>query len=270
MAPMRGDAAAYEIPESLTTSFYHLQSSREPSPPTAEQLLSQYGRPCPRSVDREPGSSREPNRCGRYIKNRTVGLSVKIKKHHFFEAMPSMRATSAWDLERGSQAQPQLGPHSTGRAQLEAEVVDATEHDTVSCRGHFLTNTGYLASAGSDKEDVRTLSPRTTPTKLTDNISGDQALKDTHATEGDSFARLFEPDTSSPHIILHREAADGRLEFLLWSPIWFLEDALANIAPDQLNLYTELASGASQARKRARSPSPKPRRSLRPKKPLQC
>ncbi|OJD11740.1 hypothetical protein ACJ73_09482, partial [Blastomyces percursus] len=99
--------------------------------------------------------------------------------------------------------------------------------------------------------------------------------KNTHATDGDSFVRCFDPGTSSPHILLHRAAARRCLEFLLWSPIWFSEDAVANIAPDQLNLYkkkpdTDLASGPSQTRKRARSPSPKPRRTSRPKKPRQC
>ncbi|OJD28541.1 hypothetical protein ACJ73_00068 [Blastomyces percursus] len=275
MAPMQGDDAVYEIPESLTTSFSHPQSSRESSPPTVEQLLSQYGRPCPpRSVDCEPGLSPENpiNVDDIYQKRDTQLLSEDQEAsllggdtEHESDSETvdgrNTKATSAWDLERGSQAQPQLGPHPIGPAQPEAEVVDATERS--------------LASAGSDKKSVRTLSPRTTPTELTDNISGDRSLKDTHATDGDSFARRFEPDTSGRHILLHRAAADGRLEFLLWSPIWFSEDAVAKIAPDQLNLYkkkldTELASGASQARKRARSPSPKPRRSLRQKKPRQC
>ncbi|OJD24512.1 hypothetical protein ACJ73_04133 [Blastomyces percursus] len=139
MAPMRGDAAAYEIPESLRTSFYHPQSSRESSPPTVEQLLSRYGRPCPpRSVDREPGSSPENpiDVDDMYQKRESQPLSEDQEAsllggdtEHESDSKTT-KATSAWDLERGSQAQPQLGPHPTGPAQTEAEVVDATERDT--------------------------------------------------------------------------------------------------------------------------------------------
>ncbi|OJD21712.1 hypothetical protein ACJ73_06945 [Blastomyces percursus] len=149
------------------------------------------------------------------------------------------KARSIQDLEGQSQAQPQFGSLPTGPARAVTEAINASER--------------CLGSTGSDKENAEPSSPRTIPTELTANVS----------------------NTSSPHILLHREAGDGCLEFLLRAPVWWSEDAVAKGAPDQLKLYKEkldtgFASSASQVKKRARSPSSKPRRSLRLKKSRQC
>ncbi|KGQ02028.1 hypothetical protein PAAG_11204 [Paracoccidioides lutzii Pb01] len=70
---------------------------------------------------------------------------------------------------------------------------------------------------------------------LPDNIS-----EETHATLSDSFAHHLEPDTSGPpNILLHHETREGHLEFLLWAPIWQLEDDVAKVHPDQLKQYKE-------------------------------
>ncbi|PGG95286.1 hypothetical protein AJ79_10142 [Helicocarpus griseus UAMH5409] len=126
-----------------------------------------------------------------------------------------------------------------------------------------------------DKKNVEPLLPRSISGALPDNISEDGLLKETHATVNDSFAHHPEPDISGPHILLHCETREGHLEFLLWAPIWQLEDDIVKVYPDQLKQYKErldigLARRASQTRKRARSPFPEPRRSSRQKKLRQC
>ncbi|KGM91719.1 uncharacterized protein PADG_12177 [Paracoccidioides brasiliensis Pb18] len=66
------------------------------------------------------------------------------------------------------------------------------------------------------------------------NISENGPLKKTHATVDDSFACHLEPDTSGPHILLHHEAREEHLEFLLWALIWQSEDDVMKVHLNQL------------------------------------
>ncbi|OJD22072.1 hypothetical protein ACJ73_06584, partial [Blastomyces percursus] len=91
---------------------------------------------------------------------------------------------------------------------------------------------------------------------LLDNISEDGSLKETHARVGDSSASHLEPATSGP------------------ISCYISEDDIAKAHPDQLKQYKERldvgpARRAFQARERARSPFPEPRRSSHRKKPRQ-
>ncbi|ODH50717.1 hypothetical protein GX48_03225 [Paracoccidioides brasiliensis] len=244
-------AAAREIP----ASFYDPQRSPRSSPPTVDQLLSRFVRPClPRSADSEPGSSPD----------NPIDLDDRTDEKHDTEPLSEDRetsplggdterecdsetsdgrnseATSIRDLEGESQMQPQPGSCPTAPAQPvpepepEPKAVNASEPAqpepepravTVSERG--------LDCAGSDKENVEPSRPRRSiSAALPDNISEDGPSKETHATVGDSFTHRLEPDTSSPHILLHREAREGHLEFLLWAPIWRSEDDIAKVHPD--------------------------------------
>ncbi|EEH34444.2 hypothetical protein PAAG_05492 [Paracoccidioides lutzii Pb01] len=209
------------------------------------------------------------------MKNTTRNLSVKIEKHHPLEATPSVKGES--------QMQPQPGSCPTAPAQPvpepepEPKAVNASEPAQPEPEPKAVTASERgLDCAGSDKENVEPSRPRRSiSAALPDNISEDGPSKETHATVGDSFTHHLEPDTSSPHILLHREAREGHLEFLLWAPIWRSEDDIAKVHPDQLKRYKERldvgpARRASQARKRARSPFPEPRRSSRQKKSRQC
>ncbi|QSS61772.1 hypothetical protein I7I51_03949 [Histoplasma capsulatum] len=163
--------------------------------------------------------------------------------------------------------------HFSRSSHLQSNKITVTRQ-----RSHRWTDEelNLLACAGSGKENVEPSSSRSISGALPDNISEDGPSKETHARVGDSFAHHLEPDTSGPrNILLHREAREGHLEFLLWAPIWQSEDDIAKVHSDQLKRYKErldvgLASRASQARKRARSPFQEPRRSSRQKKPRQC
>ncbi|OJD23833.1 hypothetical protein ACJ73_04809 [Blastomyces percursus] len=268
-------AAAREIP----ARFYDPQRSPRSSTPTMDQLLSRFVRPrLPRSADGEPGSSPD----------NPIDLDDRTDEQHDTELLSEDRETSPLggdterecdsetgdgrnseatpirDLEGESQTQPQSGSCPTGPAQPvpepEPKAVSASER---------------LDCAGSDKENAEPSPPRSISGALPDNISEDGPSKETHATVGDCSAHHLESDTSSPHILLHREAREGHFEFLLWEPIWQPEDDIAKIHPDQLKRYKERldvgpARRASQARKRARSPFPESRRSSRQKKPRQC
>ncbi|OJD13513.1 hypothetical protein AJ78_06039 [Emergomyces pasteurianus Ep9510] len=184
----------------------------------------------------------------------TRNLSVKIKKRYLLTVTLS--------------TQPQSGPRSTESSQPVPEPEPKTVTACERC----------LDCVDSDKENVEPLpplSPRSISGALPDDISENGPLKKIHARVGDSFAPHLEPDTSGLHILLHRETMKEHLEFLLWAPIWQPEDDIAKVHPDQLKRYKERlnvepAKRASQARKRARSPFPEPRRSSCQKKPRQC
>ncbi|EGE79567.1 hypothetical protein RJZ56_003331 [Blastomyces dermatitidis] len=115
---------------------------------------------------------------------------------------------------------------------VEYKHVHKLEHEKRT--GHILMDTGGLDCVGSGKENVEPSPPRSISGALPNNISEDGPSKETHARVGDSFAPHLEPDTSGPHILLHREAMEGHLEFLLWAPIWQSEDDIAKVHPDQL------------------------------------
>ncbi|OJD28486.1 hypothetical protein ACJ73_00117 [Blastomyces percursus] len=253
---LREHAAAHEIPGRILDDEL-LQSPELTRIESSNCGTTSVPVPTPapsRSVDSEPGSSPE----------NPIDLEDSTDQEHdtqpqckYREASPlggdterdsdsetvdgrNSKATSAWNLEKESQAQPQLG-HSQqdppGQRQRRSMQANVSFPNTVGCRGHTLTNTGCLSSAGSDKENVEPSSPQAIPTELADNVSGDGPSKDAHATVSDSFAPRLEPD--GPHILLHREAGDGRLEFLVWAPIWRSEGDVANVAPDQLKRYKE-------------------------------
>ncbi|EDN07056.1 predicted protein [Histoplasma mississippiense (nom. inval.)] len=233
-------AAAREIP----TSFYDPQRSPRSSPPTMDQLLSQFVRPSlPRSADGEPGSSPD----------NPIDLDDRPDEEHDTEFLiedressplggdaerecdsetgdgRSREATSIRDLEGEPQTQPQSGSRPTGSPQ---PVPEPEPKAVIACeRG--------LGCVGSGKENVEPLPPRSISGALPNNISEDGPSKETHARVGDSFAPHLEPDTSGPHILLHREAREGHLEFLLWAPIWQSEDEIAKVHPDQLKRYKE-------------------------------
>ncbi|EGC49088.1 conserved hypothetical protein [Histoplasma capsulatum var. duboisii H88] len=100
-------------------------------------------------------------------------------------------------------------------------------------------NTRSLNRTGSSKENVEPLPPQPIFSALSDNISKNRPSKETLARVGDSFAHHHEPDTSGPHILLHREAREGHLEFFLWMLIWQLKDDIAKVHPDQPKQYKE-------------------------------
>ncbi|EDN09838.1 predicted protein [Histoplasma mississippiense (nom. inval.)] len=246
-------AAAREIP----TSFYDPQRSPRSSPPTMNQLLSQFVRPSlPHLADGEPGSSPD----------NLIDLDDRPDEEHDTEFLSedressplggdaerecdsetgdgrSREATSIRDLEGEPQTQPQSGSQSTESPQ---PVSEPEPKAVIACE--------CLSCVDSDKENVEPLPPQFISGALPNNISEDGPSKETHVRVGDSFTPHLEPDTSSPHILLHCEAREEHLEFLLWAPIWQSEDEIAKVHPDQLKRYKKRLSirpvrRASQAR----------------------
>ncbi|KAK2805515.1 hypothetical protein FQN50_006139 [Emmonsiellopsis sp. PD_5] len=117
-----------------------------------------------------------------------------------------------------------------------------------------------------------------------DSETGDEgnseaiSIQDESQTQPQSGSRPTARPEPKPEAIkaseqgITNEAKDNRLDFLLWAPSWRSENEVAKVAPGQLKRYKGkldigLASRASQARKRVRSPLPEPRRSSRQKKP---
>ncbi|OJD24342.1 hypothetical protein ACJ73_04299 [Blastomyces percursus] len=198
--------------ESFAASFYDPQSSRGLSPPTVDQLLSQFVRPhSPHLVDCEP----EPS------PDNPINLEDRMDEEHDTEPLSddqeasplggdtececdietddgrNSEATSIQDLEGESQTQPQSGSRPTGPDRPEPEpepkVVNASKPTRRMSDCHRGLSAPHYRNGLS---------------------------KDTHATVGHCFAHHLEADTNGPHILLHLEAGYGRLEFLLWAPIW--------------------------------------------------
>ncbi|EER41395.1 conserved hypothetical protein [Histoplasma capsulatum H143] len=138
------------------------------------------------------------------MKNATQNLSVKIKKHHTSETTPSQDNINS----------------GLGRGVTDTAIVRATPNRTPPASTRARAKGSHCMQI--DKENIEPLPPslpRSISGALPDIISEDEPLKETHAKVGDSFAPHLEPDTSGPHILLHREAREGHLEFLLWAPI---------------------------------------------------
>ncbi|PGH23707.1 hypothetical protein AJ80_02313 [Polytolypa hystricis UAMH7299] len=287
-------AAAHEIPESnecfregsLTASFYCPPSSRASSPPSVGELFSRFASPRrSRSIDRGPGSSPENpidldettdqgNNTEPLSEDQEAslvgghaGCECGREREREHDSGTGHRRNSAAEPAQGmegespAQARSQSEPHPTGPARLSLSPSPAPEAINGRC----------LGGAGSDKENDEPSSPQTAPAEPVDNASSNGQSKGAHATSCDPLARPLDTSTG-PHILVHREAEDGRLEFLVWAPIWQSEDEMVKVAPDRVKLYKgELNIGfAGGVRKRARSPSAEPRRSSRLKKQRRC
>ncbi|PGH28294.1 hypothetical protein AJ80_00185 [Polytolypa hystricis UAMH7299] len=166
------------------------------------------------------------------------------------------------EQESPAQVQSQSGPRPTGPARPSPPPSPSPE----------AINRRFPGGAGSDKENVEPPSPQAVPTEPADNASSKGQLKGTtHATSCDPLAHPLDP-SMGPHILIHREAEHGRLEFLVWEPIWQSEDDMVKVAPDQVKLYKGKSNigFAGRVRKQTRAPSAEPRRSSRLKKQRRC
>ncbi|PGH31500.1 hypothetical protein GX50_05742 [[Emmonsia] crescens] len=113
------------------------------------------------------------------------------------------------------------------KCESDSEIGDEGNSEATSIRD--LKGESGLRPTGPAQPQRQSKQVNTTPTELAaDNVSRDEPSKDTHATVSDS-------DTSGPiSILLHREAKDKCLKFLLWAPSWRSENEVAKVAPDQL------------------------------------
>ncbi|OJD22867.1 hypothetical protein ACJ73_05779 [Blastomyces percursus] len=153
-------------------------------------------------------------------------------------------AMSIRDLEGESQTQPQSGPRPTGPPQPVPEPEPKAVTDVLTALAATRRMLNHCRH-GPSPAHCQITSPRTDPRRK---------------PMPESAALL--------HPTLNQTQA---------APIscYISEDDIAKVHPDQLKRYKERldvgpAKRASQARKRARSPFPEPRRSSRQKKPRQC
>ncbi|EFW18857.1 conserved hypothetical protein [Coccidioides posadasii str. Silveira] len=156
-------------------------------------------------------------------------------------------AKPARDLERELQAQSQSRSQSRSQSHLGSAGPSPSPEATNG-------SGGCLGGARSDHQLV-VLSLPTVPAELVANVSGDGQPNGTCGAGSSSLvAPLIKPQVLISSYI--ERLGDGRLEFLVWEPIWRSEDDIVRVSPEELNI-----GYATRGRKQERSPAAEPRRS---------